>query len=813
MENMARLQHSVWIVLPAVLVLAILLLDPLGWFVSTSPDRSEAAGVTAPDSSQEQLDTGELVQSGIPAPERIEVGHLSSGMAVLSVLEMDGSPVINATVVICREQEVLHQALTDTLGQVEIPSEDSEVTLVVSTRGRPVYLNLLGLPPGPHELRLPADVELTGKVLRVDGMPAAEMRLFLPSNHPYFDHRGLPPAALKAIGFVNGYNTIQSTTLADGSFRFAGLDDSWSGSLRLPYGQVIERASAGQLTPGSNRLRLDAPVNDLLIRLARAIHIRGRLISSRTGEVMAMVDLAARNMPVDGSPQELKHATTDEEGAFTFMIDPEMCGKLDLYLGTRFDDPMIILSLEASDIPADGDLGRVEVAALRTIPFLLRDRLGQPIANGVASTGGLKSAPTDPEGAGILPWVPPTAQRLRFVAQGFVPTEFMLEDFVPNPLLVTMDQANSLEIELHPPAGIEVSQFRALVKADARIIQGPASDLLELQDYLQDWVYPPIQMTYPKLGSALFARPNASGLIVFQALQPDLDLDLEIYGITGSTVYAQETLQALEPGEVRRHVVDLAQAGRLFHGRVVDAMGNPMVLAFVQLGGQILDHTDASGSFSCLVTDTEPRTLVVSHNSSATLFLPEYLIPEDGSEVELRLEPALLVVIEVVDEAGIPMPDARVDILRSGFTSNTHPLGGGRFEAQSLSAEMVRLKTRVAGREYLQDHMPAQSVARVVVPVHGSLSAEFTPPQEPGSGHYSVIILAQTTEDRIFQSKPIRAADGWRCEFPFVFPGEYEVSVNFTASPEDIAAGLESRTIGDPVTLQVEAGIKSRVKL
>ncbi len=377
---------------------------------------------------------------------------------------------------------------------------------------------------------------------------------------------------------------------------------------------------------------------------------------------------------------------------------------------------------------------------------------------------------------------------------------------IPNPLTVYLDYANALLVKIVPPAGVAVDQFRAQLSSDLALIGGPAMVELDLKNYLSEWTFPRYQTARLPLGCTLFARPNPDGVVSFHALKSNLTMDLEIFGITGNTAYYSETIAPLGAEEKREIVVDLSQTGQHFHGRVTDLEGNGIVSATVQIGGQILARTDGEGKFSSLVVEKKPGTLVLGANGFAVRFIHDYQVPPDNSAAEFKLEPALSVMIDVVDERNQTIPDAQVYILRSGFTSNTFARGNGRFEATGLSSEKVQIRTQVAGRYYFQDLLPSQSTARVVIPMHGSLTVQLQPQPESGGGSYSVILVATIDDEIIVLTQSLNAANEWKCDFPFVYPGAYEVSLNYDPTEAEIAEGKQEAQIGMPVQIQIRAG-------
>ena len=807
---------AAWIALTTILFLLLFLFGPWSSHPSSTLDSSTVVRQSESVELHTQLEAdqpSDLVPSEIPTVQRTDLEVANENLTVFEVREVNGDPVTKATILICRGQSLVHSSMTDSFGNVEFPSDHTAITLVISVRARPVSLHALSLTPGRFEIILPLGNRLAGKVIQADGAPPSKIRISLRSDHPLFDNTALPQEALEEIGFSQGAGFLFCSTLPDGSFQFADLPDGWSGFLQLPHGHTILRANSGRLTAAPSELRLEAPPLDLFIELAKPANIRGRLVTSQSLIPIHHARLSALFKPLDGRQLVQQSTETDENGDFTFQFDPAKVASLNLFFGSRIYGTQAILLLETVEVPPNGDLGLIKMTAVRPIHFVMTTHNHQPIALGIASAAGIQSKPTNVEGEGVLPWVPKNLTRLRFVAPGFVPMEQELNDPTPDPLVVVMEAGNRLEVELVPPAGVAVSAFRVKLKSDSIMIHGPAADLVDLQDYVEEKSRTFSPGLNDNIGHSLVAQADAQGLAVFQSIKPNLKLDLEIHGIIGGVVYYHESLRPLEPEESRRHVVDLTNVGRVFSGKVTDLEGHPLVRATVQLGGQILSWTNNSGEFSCLVQEKEPNTLVLSHQSSAILFVKDYVVPYDGLPVEFRLQPALRVIIEVKDEAGNPISDAQVSILNSEFSCSTHNLGGGRFETGGLSSEMVRVQTMVAGRYYLQDLNPAQPIAQVVVPVHGSLIAAFTPPSQPGQGQYSISLKSMIDEDWVFLGGTFSAASLWLCEFPRVCPGNYEINVHYSPTSEEKERGITPAAIGNPITLRIESGQASKVNL
>jgi hypothetical protein len=843
---MNKLPKSAWLVLALALMMILYLVGPWGGLDGvgdgTAPDAggnsmplaeatlpenalADAQGVAEPSTQRQELSNSELataifevrvsrVDQADQAPQAYRADQTGQAPQTDQVPQNDQTELlVGARVYLFRGENLLTQAKTDELGRVEFAADDQEATLIVRVPARPIHLQTVWLQPGLQSINLKAGHWLSGVARLATGEPAAEMKLVLTADHPYFDTTRMPEAAFDELGIVSTYPALRATTQADGSFSFSGIDESWSGELGFPYGLDVQSTSAGRVTPARFRIRFKAPAADVQIVLAQASHLYGKLVAETTLQPLDEVRVSSRSTPAGGSDLKFLVATTDHEGNFIIRLNPTEVGSFELHLGAKYHQGKVLLKLDSGQVPADGNLGLIEVPSLRDLVFQLRDRRDHAIEGGMASAVGLSSKPTDALGNGVLRWLPAEVEQVRFLATGFIPADILLTEPIANPLTVYLDRGNQLEIEVQPPKGMPTSQFRVQLKSDTVLIAGPAADALELMEYVEGWARPRWQSAKLPVGSVLFAQPDAEGLVAFRSLRSDLAMELEIYGITGDTVYHSERIAALGAEENRHVVVDLTNTGQLFRGQVTDQEGNPIVLATVQLGGQILAWTDGNGQFSCLVVETKPRTLILSARGYAILFLANFSVPQDGAATEFQLEPTLRVVIEVVDESGAPIPDADVNILQAEFATTTTSLGNGRFEASGLSSRLVKIRTVVAGRTYIQDLVPTQSTARVVIPLQGSLSLTLDPPPSAGDGSYTVMLSGDDSGELIVLNKEIREADGWTVEFPFIHPGLYRVRMLYDPSEKELELGRTRHQVGYTSQVQIEAGIPLAITL
>jgi hypothetical protein len=809
---MSKLPKAAWVALSAILILLIFALEPWRGLSSGAVENDGTIGnlEVAPDLIGAELSAAGNANESSAEREEVQVPGI--GNAIFEVRE-EGGDVIVARIVVCREGKLLHSGSTNQEGRVEFTSDDLPCEVFISKSNSALHSQSLHLTSGLQVIVLPNGQLVFGTIINTNQEPVSGLKLRLRSDHPMYDVAKVPLAALSDLGLTANYHALRTTANELGEFQFAGLTDSWSGILTLPSSHEAQSVSAGNIMASQRGIRLSSPIQDLVVVVDKPQAVYGQLIDISTGVAVDQVRITSRSTTVGGEKPSFNSAMTDEEGRFILRLNPVEVGSIELHLGGISKQKPPIHQLGSGEVPGDGNLGVIHVSGLRDIPFLLRNRRDQAISDGIARAASLESKPTDNNGRGVLRWVPPEFSSLQFIANGYVPGEVKLAEPIPNPLTVYLDQANRLLVKIEPPGGVAADQFRAQLTSDSVMIAGPANTELDLKNYLSEWTFPRYQTSRLPYGHTLFARPNPDGFVSFHALKSDVAMTLEIFGITGDTVYHSETVSPLGAEENRELVVDLAQSGRHFHGRVTDLEGNAIIGATVQLGGQILAWTDGEGKFSCLVVEEKPRTLVLSANGSAARFIKDFQIPSDGSAVELKMEPALSVMINVVDEHETPIPDAEVSIIRGGFTTNTFSRGNARFEATGLSSEKVQIRTRVAGRDYFQDLLPSQSTARVVIPMQGDLTVQINSPTLQSDGEYRVVLVAKFADDVVVLSKSPTAAEGWKCHFPFVSPGVYRVSVNYDPSDVELADGMQAREVGAVGEVHIRAGANDPLSL
>ena len=812
-------------------VLALLaVLDPFGWWRSAAgpaPIEPDAAGTTsqgspaspgnAPAGARALTAAGESRQAVETEPE--------PGPAVLEIREQAGATVPGAKVFACLGEEIVWQRETGEDGLLEAAADSRQLSLVVAAAGRPLHQQALTLTPGRHLIELAAGERVAGVVLLASGGPAPDLELMLESDPSSSQGLSVPKAvfgeleaAWKDLSVNPGnHERLVGRTDSQGRFAFRGLPQGWRGELFFWYSCRIESASEGTPHFEPTYLLLDRATEDLQIVVALNPVLRGRVLDAASHIPESSVLLMARLVFEEQSFPLVAGDTSDDEGRFAITLRRTDIQQLALHVGTSPDAPAF-LELSKPEIPADFDLGDLLLPRLRDVRFLLQDGSGRPIAGGIATLAGVQSAPSGADGLGIVRNAPPEVRAMRVLTDGFLPATVDLPEPLPDPLMVVLEPATRLEVTLVVPSGCDLRGFSVSVQCDAGLFreQNPRQlGFSSAVDHVGRFGLRPFKEDPVRGVLTVAALPDEKGVALFKALRPGHALILRVTGRLDKPLYFEKVLAPLGPTEVRREVVDLGSAWRLFRGRVLDSAGAPISGASLELGPlSCMAQTDAQGEFATSCPEAR-GTLFVSHSGFATLVREDFVIPEDGAPVELRLMPERRVVITVVDTQGTPMPQAQVFAVHDGSMSPTAAMGQGRFEARGLSDLPFEITTHLAGRFYTQTHDPIAPEARVVVPLHSRLVVEWTDPLEQADheGLYTFVLRAALSGEKIVLVEALRPGGQTRCIFPRVYPAEYQLTVRYDPSDEERAAGRKEEELIAALSVKVDAGPETVARL
>ena len=818
---MKRSSRAVWVVLAVILVGLFLLVDPLGWFSEKIESRSLVDPTPRVEAEEEVAEplvkppVDEIIAAEDPGSERQAIDPaIEAATTTLRVLDRTDRVVVDAQLILVRGEELLANERTDEAGELKLDADGLPAGLIIAVPDRPPEWHDVVLHPGRQDVFLVEASRLAGRFVTEDGSSPGVLRLSLDSDHSPTTNSNLPPIVTEIVRYDalrGGYSIFE--TDEEGAFDLSGLPASWSGRIWMRRGWKVLSTSNGKIEPAAGGVRFTEPVTDVLVRLARRRTVVGRLVLRGDGTPLENTRIAARLRSPNAKSPENFSSKTDEEGRFSLECKQDVISELELRLGLRFADGVPLLRLDGKSLPADGDLGDVMVDDVRHVPFLLQDVVGEPIRNGAAIAGGVRSERTGTDGRGELRWVPGVVHELVGEARGFTPTVHAIPPVVTEPLVVTLARANRLEVKLLLPEESSPDQFKVVLRGEGAITAGPVPDLLDQMRHVDRWTRPLAKLSREPADEYLCAALNSRNTAIFYALRPNVNIELEVQGMTGYAVYHSETLAPLGPEEHREIEVPLQVSLIVFRGRVLDENGNPLVRAHLQLGGQLRAFTEDDGGFECFLEGPETGTLLVAHRTCTTKYLHNYAVPIDGRPVEFRLSPARPLTVEVVDENGTPMPQAEIYTEYGGFTTGTYHLEGHRHLVPGMPEEPFVIRAELAGRYYRQEHDPSRDEARVVVPVHGRVVGLVNSASTAGrAGRFHLILNPQDTEDARAIGESRDSVPDLRIELPVVHPGTYEATLLYKPTKDEQAAGREQLSSA-PVTITVEAGRETEVRL
>ncbi|KAA3613405.1 MAG: carboxypeptidase regulatory-like domain-containing protein [Planctomycetota bacterium] len=731
------------------------------------------------------------------------------GRVVLEFHQESAGPLGGIPCVLIRKDEILLADKTDSKGRISYSADSQMAEAYLAVPGRVVARIPVLLQPGHHRYQVSSGSSIAGRASLEDGAPAPKLRFSLAPDSPLYSWT-LPDEAWQALGFSTPQRWLWATTLADGSFSFSGLPEDFLGTLHCPYAWRITYASSGKIIGKGSHLQFKRPDPALELRLQPAPFLKAKLVDAATDLPAVGVSLYLAIKYADRMQTTGAGVESDEDGQIAVRVDSEALANVTFKLGE-----IIVASFQQQDIPANLDLGTIRIRRLREVLFDLVDLDGNPIAGGKASVANQISQPTNQLGRGALRNVPMDATSMRIVADGFEPARVPIPANLAEPIRVVLRAANRLEIRILTKAGQGNHSLHVGIRCEQGILQDPDSGSRHHRDHIVHHGFTKAPDMKEGRCVAIFGKVAPDGTVIFRGLTPDHELQLQVLTFPREQIYYEENLAPLSPSENRVVEVDLRSRIRQFQGRVMDADGNPLIQAWVDLTGHgVQGLTDQDGKFSLTTLSQDPTTLLIQKTGFAALYLHNYLIPADGTPVEFHLNEERRVLIAVVDPNGTPVTDSKVLIQKEGFSITTRSMGAGKFEASELDDTPLVIVATVAGRRYRQPHDPVVSEATVIVPLHGSVRISLLG-QQPDAcmGRFLVSFYGEVEGEAISISESFTWQSRDKVIIPFIFPTEYQVSLNYFPSEQEAREGVQPWTRKNLLSAQVSPGKETVLRL
>jgi hypothetical protein len=745
-----------------------------------------------------------------------DVAQRAGATAVAASLEVEligpsGAPAPGARLVLARDGKVAGTARTDARGLAAFPPAEGIGTLYVVPESAPKHKTTIALDPGRRRVELPAGVSISGRA-EVDGAPPPEPKVFSFRRQVSEDWPWAIWGTLRRAG------DDASAVAVDGSggFEIAGLREGeecrFGGS--GPY-ELIDVSRAG--TPA---IVVTAPATDVVVRLHRAVRVKGRVVSAGARAPVPSASCVVK-MEADGLTSAM-NMPADERGEFSFVIPSRGLGpggeggavrRIEVEVAAPNGHGTRSVALEP--LPdRDHDLGDLELAAGRRIEFVARDEAGAPVGGAFARAPDDRDASvrTDASGRAAID-LPPEASSFVVGALAHDVVEVPAPPGVALPVPVTLRAGCVLEVKLQAPSGVRKDSLGVRLFARVRKVYG-GSFLGTDPVHVAAGATPGGYSQWSEDSATLNFKPR-DGVVVVPGLLPGVPLEIAALDVLGNVLAT--TVATLHGGERKTVVLVVEARARTLQGVVRDQHGSAVSEAMVVInsnredvgarnwsfGGtqRITTKTDAGGRFSLGGVLPERVHFAVDKRGYVPLIVRDHPLPADDAPIELTLQKGAALTLIVTDAAGAPLRRLETRAELDGFP-RVHPEekqpGAYAFDDLPLGVPVTAI-VAYAGRDWTRRvvldgprtetiAMPATGVVRIA---YAAVAPPFLLKLAPAGPEGGAV------EDWVHPKAPELPLVH---EFPVVLPGTYAVELQKDARP---AALPESVTVRAGATATV----------
>jgi len=641
----------------------------------------------------------------------------SSDAIDLELVTEEGEALGAALVLVFRGEELVVEAVADQRGRLRLGERARGAEAAIVPPGWGAHRAALPADGGPFHLVLPTGSVVAGQALVEGRAPAAPIVLGLEPvpERPPPPFRELPVPVLQALERRELFSgKIARATGAEGRFRFGGLPADWSGTLVPPEELWIE----GQEGADNPRLHLERPETQVVLRLRRHPWLTGRVVTK--GE-RRPVPGAHVSCFLDGEHQMIEHGErADQEGRFRLLLSAAGLRSLTLQLSDAERGNQKSLRVEER-LLGGGDLGDVELGPFQSVPFVVRDLMGRPIAGAVA-VAGRASPPTGADGCGVLE-LPALAEAMEVGALGYGVDRVPIPVVVVDPIPIVLRPDTLLVIRVRGPAGETPNGLEVEVRAEERLFRAGSRP---------HRAHTAAAGPVDSVGfSNKVQRYRVAGDLRLAGLVPGSPLALRLLDRTQASLGRE--VVTLGEGETRVVEFRVEREPRTFQGIVLDPTGRPVAGAEVHLRMNRTTttgtETKVDGSFLFSALYAETVHLEIAKPDFAVIVDPAHRLPPEGPPAVFRLETGRSVLVSVVDRAGRPFDGwTRVS---AGLAGRQEPIahagvrGPGLHELATLPAGIVLVRVETAAQTYEVSHDTAVGSVRVLVADHGALRVQW----------------------------------------------------------------------------------------
>jgi len=736
------------------------------------PDASQATASKKPSASE--LDSTRVALAGeekIPDKPQVEFEIRSS----------TDRPLANARTLLRRGEEVFGSKRCDESGVTRYDAASGHAELIVIARDVPPFTREVPLAAGHQLIVVERGLAVSGRVRVARERPVGGIELTLTSDRPLVDDSAWPEAVRGAFELGERDKLRLVTHTSDsGAFEFIGLASPWSGKLEVGETHQLLAVTGGIWSQGSESIRLDDPVEGLVLDLVALELARGHVVASVGGPGVARASVnGVLNFEPSPGDDEGANANfegrTDASGFFSLPIhrrggfDTESIAKgiawpplrsASLTLDGGDEIPRRRLELAGAQLPENFDFGELVLERGATLQFAVSDAQSKPLAGAYGRLDGERSAPTDETGHASIVYAPGTGRPLMVTLDGYRDARADLPKEASEVLAVVLERTNRLTVVVSQPDG------------------RPAIGIL-------------VQLTgqraqpQPRRGRGNRVneqRTDEQGRAVFSDMVPGSPLSITVRDAMGASVAERATTLAAD--EWATLELSIPRALLSFSGVVRDELG----LALAEAGIEFTDmqnpnranvsaRSDADGRFAFAGLSNPIGLLRVRKSGFAPLTVPEFQIPPPGVIADIRLERGLRLTLRMVDSRGAPVrgENLRLD-LAGERPSQGRRISDNEWEFSNLPRIGMVAVGSAGNREYRQDVEPLNGNQDFLVPVQGGL--EVTLRLDPSLLQSTLNLSLRARDDRrVRLSQNLSGEPLQTRTFAPMLPGEYQLSV------------------------------------
>lgn len=683
-------------------------------------------------------------------------------------------PLAGARLLLFRSEEVLGKRECDAAGLAHFDADGGSAQMIVVAKDVPATSRSVTLAAGRQVITLERGVFVSGRVRTVDQSSLEGVRLTLTSDRPLVDESSWPAEVKSELDKLH----LVANTNDSGQFEFTGLGSPWSGKLELSETHELLAVSGVSWTPGSDSIRLDDPIEGLLLDVAALPMARGRVVLSAggPGAEHASVNGSLTFEQAIGDEEAISanfNGRTDKDGRFALPIqrndsngpgDPRQrspwpqlrAATLSIDGGENI--PRRRLELSGAQLPENFDFGELVLERGGTLQFIVVDALAKPLAGAVGRLDGERSEPTDENGHSSIAYAPGVNRPLSVSLDGYRDGRVDVPKEVSDALNVVLTRTNRLTVVVTGPD--EVPIVDVAVQVSGQVPQNRRGR-----------------------GRANEQRTDGQGKTTFSDLPVGTPTRVSVRDAIGGVVADQSITLGAE--EWRTLPIQVAHALLAFSGVVRDEAGLALAEASIEFGvsqgrnnNNVSTRSDADGRFSFSGLNNPVGTLRVRKSGFAPVTIVDFQIPPPGVIADIRMERGLRLTLRVVDERGAPVRGENLRLELAG----ERPFQGRRstdneWDFSNLPRESMKAIGVVGAREYRQDIEPLNGNQDFRVPVQGGLEVGLR--LDPALLQAPLRIVLRARDDRrIGLTQNLEPVAFQTRKYEPVLPGEYQLNVS-----------------------------------